>query len=69
MTSVFLYDIIKVQKEREVTDMIPTDKEVVFWIVAAVIAWLPFLIALLPINWGKKKKDDPYRYCPKEDEY
>ena len=49
--------------------MTPTDKEVVFWIVLAIIVWLPLLIAFLPINWGRKKNDDPYRFCPKEEEY
>lgn len=49
--------------------MTPTDKEVIFWVVLAIIVWLPLLIAFLPINWSKKKNDDPYRFCPKEEEY
>ena len=48
--------------------MTPTDKEMTFWVVLAIIAWLPLLIAFLPINWNRKKNDDPYRYCPKEEE-
>ena len=47
--------------------MAPTDKELIFWVVLAVIAWLPILIAFLPINWDRNKNDDPYRYCPEED--
>ena len=48
--------------------MTATDKEVIFWVVLAIIAWLPLLIAFLPINWDRKKNDDPYRYCPKDNE-
>ena len=49
--------------------MAPTDKEIAFWIILAIIAWLPLLVAFLPINWDAFKKDDPYKYCPKEDEW
>lgn len=46
----------------------PTKAETLTWLVLAVIAWVPFLISLLPIDWSKNKNNDPYRYCPKEEE-
>lgn len=47
----------------------PTNAEVAFWIISAVIAIGIAIILYLP--WNPKfdpKGDDPYRYCPKEEE-
>lgn len=46
--------------------MIPTNAEVAFWIIGAVIAIGAVII--LCLSWHDPKNDDPYRYCPKEEE-
>lgn len=49
--------------------MEPTKAETLTWVVLAIIAWTPFIISFLPIDWSKRKNDDdPYRYCPKEED-
>ena len=45
------------------------DYELIFWCVCAIIALVVFVAIYLP--WNDKfdpKGDDPYRYCPKEEE-
>ena len=47
----------------------PTIGEIVFYAVLAIIGLAIIIIAHLP--WNDKydpKGDDPYRYCPKEEE-
>ena len=49
--------------------MEPTISELIFWIVLAVIG-LAF-VGLVHLPWNDKydpKGDDPYRYCPKEED-
>jgi hypothetical protein len=65
------YDIIRVQKRKELITMIiePTIGELVFYAVIAGIGLVALIIAHLP--WNDKydpKGDDPYRYCPKEED-
>ena len=43
--------------------------ELTFWIILVCIAYAPFILSLLPINWDfNPKAEDPYRYCPKEED-
>ena len=44
------------------------DWELVFWCVAGAICFIFFALCILPINWEYCEKDDPYKYCPKEEE-
>ena len=45
------------------------DYELIFWTVVGLIALVIFGVGLLPYNdQYNPKGDDPYRYCPKEDE-
>lgn len=45
------------------------DFELIFWIAFGGLSALVLLISALPINWDYDPKgNDPYRYCPKEDE-
>ena len=47
----------------------PTIAEVIFWIVVMTPIFLGGLLTLLGFNWHfDPKADDPYRYCPKEEE-
>lgn len=56
---------------KELSAMIiePTQAEVIFWAVLACIGLIITILAFLP--WNDKydpKGDDPYRYCPKNEE-
>jgi hypothetical protein len=43
--------------------------ELTFWLILVCIAYAPFILSLLPINWDfNPKAEDPYRYCPKEED-
>ena len=45
------------------------DNELIFWVVSAVVCAIAFVAVFLP--WNDKfdpKGDDPYKYCPKEEE-
>lgn len=45
------------------------DFELIFWIIVGIFCLIIFLGCVLPINdYYDPKADDPYRYCPKEDE-
>ena len=44
------------------------DWELIFWAVLGLISLGVLLCAFLPINWDFQRKNDPYRYCPKEEE-
>jgi hypothetical protein len=49
--------------------MEPTIAELIFWIVLAIIGWA--FIGLIHLPWNDRydpKGDDPYRYCPKEED-
>lgn len=49
--------------------MEPTTAELIFWIVLAIISWV--FIGLIHLPWNDRydpKGDDPYRYCPKEED-
>ena len=47
----------------------PTDAELIFWIVCGVIAVLLMIAVHLPWNeYFNPKGDDPYRFCPKEED-
>ena len=47
----------------------PTTAELVFWIVLVAIPALLLLAHAIGINFDyDPKADDPYRYCPKEEE-
>ena len=49
--------------------MEPTTAELIFWIVLAIIGWV--FIGLIHLPWNDRydpKGDDPYRYCPKEED-
>lgn len=48
--------------------MIPTIAEAIFWAVVGTIALATLLIAPFINPNYDPKGDDPYRYCPKEDE-
>ena len=48
--------------------MAPTNAEIIGWIVLAVVG-LGFLIyAFLRKDYVVERNDDPYRYCPKDEE-
>lgn len=46
----------------------PTNAELIFWIVIAVIIVGIALYGLIINPYFDPKGDDPYRYCPKEEE-
>ena len=47
----------------------PTTAELVFWIIVVVPPIAILLAKLIGINFDyDPKADDPYRYCPKEEE-
>lgn len=49
--------------------MEPTTAEAICWFVLAVIGWS--IIGLVHLPWNDRydpKGDDPYRYCPKDEE-
>ena len=47
----------------------PTTAELVFWIVLVTIPALLLLAHAIGINFDyDPKADDPYRYCPKEED-
>lgn len=48
--------------------MEPTIAEVIFWGVLGIGGLLTMLIAPFINPYYDPKGDDPYRYCPKEDE-
>lgn len=48
--------------------MTPTIVEAIFWVVVGTIALVTLLIAPFINPHYDPKGDDPYRYCPKEDE-
>jgi hypothetical protein len=47
----------------------PTIGEVVFYAVFAVIGIATLIIANLPWNPYYERKEDPYKYCPKEEKW
>jgi hypothetical protein len=50
-------------------DIEPTIGEIVFYAVFAIIGLVIIIVAHLPWNeCYDPKGDDPYRYCPKEEE-
>lgn len=48
--------------------MTPSIIEVIFWCVFGGIGLLVFMIGPFINPYYDPKNDDPYRYCPKEDE-
>ena len=44
------------------------DAELIFWIVLLVIAVIGVALFLHDWNWRSPEADDPYRYCPKEED-
>ena len=49
--------------------MEPTTTEIIFLAVLAIIGWT--FIGIVHLPWNDRydpKGDDPYRYCPKEEE-
>ena len=43
------------------------DWELIFWVVLCVVLYAPILLDAIGFNWDALKKDDPYKYCPKEE--
>jgi hypothetical protein len=61
------YDIIQILQERK--ERLIMDYELIWWCIVGGLAVLFMIGAFLP--WNDRydpKGDDPYRYCPKEDE-
>lgn len=48
--------------------MEPTIIETIFWSAVGIISLLTFIIAPFINPYYDPKGNDPYRYCPKEDE-
>ena len=48
--------------------MAPTIAEIVFWLTICIIGWGSVALGALMNPEYDPKGDDPYRYCPKEDE-
>ena len=48
--------------------MAPTNADVIGMIVLCVISWGFLLYAILRKDYAVERNDDPYRYCPKEEE-
>ena len=44
------------------------DAELIFWIALLVVAVIGVALFLHDWGWRTSKDDDPYRYCPKEEE-
>ena len=48
--------------------MAPTNAEIIWMVALCVIGWGFFLYAILRRDYVLERNDDPYRYCPKEEE-
>lgn len=46
--------------------MEPTTAELIFWIVSLIVAVIGIIVFVWP--WRDPREDDPYRYCPKEED-
>ena len=49
--------------------MAPTNAEIIWMVALCVIGWGFLIYAFLRKDYVTKYNDDPYRYCPKEEEY